>query len=112
MTKKLNPFRTLHVRDFDGKIEDLPYDEKCSIKRSSRVLKIFSGHGDLHKDGSKGTTFGACIHEGSEYYVVRFDEQRINKDNIINFSSTPNIPLDYLFVEVPGYQLLKIIDKP
>jgi methenyltetrahydromethanopterin cyclohydrolase len=99
----------VYTKKFAGKLEELPYDSRCSIPRTARVMKIFSGSEDLHKDGAIGTTRGACIHDGSEYYVVEFDKQVIDlKRNVINFSSTK---LDYLFIEVPGHQLMRITDN-
>lgn len=92
---------------FNGKLEDLPYDPRCKIPREARVMKIFSSPDDLHKDGAMGTTRGGCIRDGSERYVVQFDNIDPNK-NVFNFSSKK---LDNLLIEIEGYQLMRITDN-
>lgn len=97
--------RKVIICDIDIKLEDLPYDKRCQIPRLSRVMKILSNEGDLHKDGSKATTYGGAIHDGSEIYVVKFDNQAINEHNTVLMSQRK---IDHFIVEVPGKQLIWI----
>lgn len=97
--------RTMYTVEFNN-IDDIPYDPNASIPKDSRVEKINAEIDQLHGNGTIGITKGCVISKGEEYYLVQFDNQRINKDNIINMSSSPDP--EEILIQISGKYLKQI----
>lgn len=49
-------------------------DSRCTFLINSRVKKVFTEVGDIHKVNTEGTVIGSAYTEGMGCYLVRFDD--------------------------------------